>query len=332
MMPLQGDPYTSGGDVKNGDNFPYMPGYGYGGNVYYKVNDGDWSTTAPSATEIGEYTVYYRAAGDAYHRDSDIQSINVTIEDMQELPGSGTPADPYTISSDYEWSILCSQTSEATKDKYYKLTKDIVVSQTRSYNNAFMGEFDGDGHKITFYFVGKGSSFSPFGALEGHSDYYSSEAGNWHYKSAVVKNLTVDGVFASNYGAIAGIATSGSHGVTISNVINNMKMTSLGVGGMDCAGIANISISGGAHLYNCKVSGTFEGTKTTGWRGMCFMNDFWNSTWQGVNVTNCYFVPSFVNVKVDSSNPIRTVCNRQCKSVRRQDSLSISVPLQERYI
>ena len=36
---------------------------------------------------------------------------------------------------------------------------------------------------------------------------------------------------------------------------------------------------------------------------MCFMNDFWNSTWQGVNVTNCYFVPSFVNVKVDSSNP-----------------------------
>ena len=166
-----------------------------------------------------------------------------------------------------------------------------------------MGEFDGDGHEITFYFVGKGSSFSPFGALEGHTDYYSSEAGNWHYKSAVVKNLTVDGVFASNYGAIAGIATSGYHGVTISNVINNMKMTSLGYGGMDCAGIANISISGGAHLYNCKVSGTFEGTNTTGWRGMCFMNDFWNSTWQGVNVTNCYFVPSYVNVKVDSNNP-----------------------------
>ena len=303
IMPLQGDSYTYGGDVEKGGNFPHMPGYGRGGSVYYKVNDGDWSLTAPSAKETGEYTVYYRAAGDAYHRDSDIQSIKVTIEDMQELPGSGTPADPYTISNDYEWSILCSQPSEATKDKYYKLTKDIVVSQTRLYNNAFMGEFDGDGHKITFYFVGKESSFSPFGALEGHSDYYSSEAGNWHYKSAVVKNLTVDGVFASNYGAIAGIATSGSHGVTISNVINNMKMTSLGVGGMDCAGIANISISGGAHLYNCKVSGTFEGTRTTGWRGMCFMNDFWNSTWQGVNVTNCYFVPSFINVKVDSSNP-----------------------------
>ena len=108
MMPLQGDSYTSGGDVEKWGNFPHMPGYGHGGNVYYKVNDGDWSSTAPSATEVGEYTVYYRAVGDPYHRDSDIQSIKVTIEDMQELPGSGTPADPYTISNDYEWSILCS--------------------------------------------------------------------------------------------------------------------------------------------------------------------------------------------------------------------------------
>ena len=130
FMDLQADGYNGGGSLlPRGSSFPYMPGYANNGIAYYKVNDGDWSATPPVATEVGEYTVYYCAVGDAYHSTSDIQSIEVSIVEPQELPGSGTAADPYTISNDLEWSIFCDMRD--TKDKYFKLVDDIVVSENR---------------------------------------------------------------------------------------------------------------------------------------------------------------------------------------------------------
>ena len=107
--------YSTGKGINEWDNFPYMPGYGKNGYVVYKVNDGEWSATPPTATEVGDYTVYYRAAGDNYHRDSEVKTLEVSIVPWQDLPGSGTPADPYTISNDLEWSIFCDMRDTSEK-------------------------------------------------------------------------------------------------------------------------------------------------------------------------------------------------------------------------
>ena len=306
--------YSTGQNIKEWDNFPYMPGYGYNGNVHYKVNDGEWSATPPTATEVGDYTVYYRATGDNYHRDSEIKTLEVKIVPWQELPGSGTPADPYTISNDLEWSIFCDMRD--TADKYFKLVDDIVVSETREslrgpgHPLEFNGVFDGDGHKITLYWVNNsayGYGTSLFGRIIGHSDYYDSEQGGWHYFNPTVKNLILDGIMI-NQDYTAPLAQSIDH-ATVSNIISNMTLVQTGYGGdRDGAGIVHTgalgSVNGGSHYYNIKVGGIFDNNSESSdrkWAGITSMNDFWKSGTDFI-VKDCYVAPECKNIKVSGDN------------------------------
>ena len=51
-----------------------------GGTMQYKVGTGSWSNNLPQATEIGDYTVYYKVKGDNNHYDYDNGSyVTVTI-------------------------------------------------------------------------------------------------------------------------------------------------------------------------------------------------------------------------------------------------------------
>ena len=49
------------------------------GEIQYKLGDGDWSTSLPSATNAGSYTVYYRVIADDDHSDNPGSSVAVTI-------------------------------------------------------------------------------------------------------------------------------------------------------------------------------------------------------------------------------------------------------------
>ena len=49
------------------------------GTIYYKLNNGGWSTSIPTATNAGSYTVYYYVKGDSNHYDSDQSSLTATI-------------------------------------------------------------------------------------------------------------------------------------------------------------------------------------------------------------------------------------------------------------
>ena len=50
-----------------------------GGTMEYKLDDGEWSTALPQATNIGNYTVYYRIIGDDSHLDNTGSSVAVSI-------------------------------------------------------------------------------------------------------------------------------------------------------------------------------------------------------------------------------------------------------------
>ncbi len=72
--PIEGLVYT-------GDNMDLInPGSCSTGTVYYKVDDGEWSTAIPQAKEAGTYTVYYKVVGDRNHADIPEQSFTVTID------------------------------------------------------------------------------------------------------------------------------------------------------------------------------------------------------------------------------------------------------------
>ena len=51
-----------------------------GGELQYSLDGKEYSTTIPTATNAGSYTVYYKAIGDATHTDSDVKGIVVIIK------------------------------------------------------------------------------------------------------------------------------------------------------------------------------------------------------------------------------------------------------------
>ena len=56
------------------------PGSATGGTMQYKLDNGEYSTTIPTATDAGTYTVYYKVVGDENHNDVSEASITVTIK------------------------------------------------------------------------------------------------------------------------------------------------------------------------------------------------------------------------------------------------------------
>lgn len=64
------------------------PGSATGGTMQYKLGNGTYSTTLPTATNAKDYIVYYKVVGDAAHNDTAEQSITVTIG---KAPLAGTP-------------------------------------------------------------------------------------------------------------------------------------------------------------------------------------------------------------------------------------------------
>ena len=64
------------------------PGSTNDGTMQYKLGTGAYSTTLPTATNAGDYTVYYKVVGDATHNDTAEESITVKIG---KAPLTGTP-------------------------------------------------------------------------------------------------------------------------------------------------------------------------------------------------------------------------------------------------
>ena len=76
-----------------------VTGEAAGGEMQYKVNDGEYGTEIPEATNAGAYTVYYKLVGDANHNGVDEQSVTVNV-------AKATP--DYTVPTGLE--ALCGMT------------------------------------------------------------------------------------------------------------------------------------------------------------------------------------------------------------------------------
>lgn len=65
-----------------------IKGHTEGGQMQYRLDGGTYSTTLPTATNAGDYTVYYKVVGNATYNDITEQSITVKIG---KAPLTGTP-------------------------------------------------------------------------------------------------------------------------------------------------------------------------------------------------------------------------------------------------
>lgn len=73
-------PTAKAGLVYNGEALKLITaGSTTGGELQYKLGDGQWGTTVPAATNAGTYTVYYRVAGNNNYNDIAEASLTVSI-------------------------------------------------------------------------------------------------------------------------------------------------------------------------------------------------------------------------------------------------------------
>ncbi|MBP3655157.1 MAG: LPXTG cell wall anchor domain-containing protein [Clostridia bacterium] len=79
------------------------PGTAEGGTLVYSLTqDGEYTETLPTGTDAGDYTVWYKVAGDANHSDTEPQSLTVTIGvsdtvfTLFEVLNGETPATVFT--------------------------------------------------------------------------------------------------------------------------------------------------------------------------------------------------------------------------------------------
>ncbi|MBQ9004160.1 MAG: isopeptide-forming domain-containing fimbrial protein [Eggerthellaceae bacterium] len=96
-----------------GKNLPYTgkpqqlvtAGAASGGAMQYSLDGKTYAAELPTATEPGEYTIYYKVAGDASHVDSQVQTVISTIAEK---------AYPAPTMSNSKGSAFASQTDEIT--------------------------------------------------------------------------------------------------------------------------------------------------------------------------------------------------------------------------
>ena len=77
--------------LHTGENLTLVtPGSSTTGTIMYKINDGQYSSDVPKASDYGVYTIYYKVVGDANHKDVTENSVTSKIADY-------TPPIPKTL-------------------------------------------------------------------------------------------------------------------------------------------------------------------------------------------------------------------------------------------
>ncbi len=124
-----------------------------GGTVEYRLGaNGNYTTTVPTATNAGSYTVWYRVVGDANHTDIEARSISVTIG-VKPLTGatitvdgqiySGTPLEPTVTVKDGDATLVKGTDYTVTYTNNTNVgTATVTVTYKGNYSGTQTANFD----------------------------------------------------------------------------------------------------------------------------------------------------------------------------------------------
>ena len=238
----------------------YAHGISYGGTNYAGGGE-SVSLTLRHGSKTG-YTFggYTASAGTISDTTLTMPDADVTIGAAwtRFLDGTGSDDAPYIIGTTDEWNIFASSVNSGTdfSGKVVKLTSSISVSEMAgiSYDKAFEGIFDGDGHTLTFT---KGTSAEPFA-----EDYCAPFR---HVKNATIKNLHVAGTIYTTQKKAAGIVGESLSALELYNCRSSISIHSSVSGDGTHGGLVS-TLSGENNtvtIEGCVFDGSFATTAGT---------------------------------------------------------------------
>ena len=210
------------------------------------------------------------------------------------IPGKGTKNDPYCIGTLSQWNQFATNVNGGNdySGKYVKLTADIggIKKMVGTAENAFAGEFDGDGHVLTVDIKSEDLYAAPFRHVDG-----------------TIINLSVSGAITTSQkhaGGIVGLATY----LELRNCASDVTITSSVNGDGSHGGLVgliqnpNSATEGYDYtVEGCRFSGKLLGGSTTHCSGLVGYTDIEGV---GLTVRNSLFAPAEVTVSTTGSNTI----------------------------
>jgi PGF-CTERM protein len=192
-----------------------------------------WKTT-DSYPELRTFSDTSGQDGDDGSGGEDTESVQVDV-DSDDLPGSGTEADPYQISNASELQAI-----EDDLDANYTLVTDIDASNTMQWNNGsgfdpvgddesesstpdpFTGSLDGNGYTVTQLTINR--------STESHVGLIGSTGSGALINDISVKNITVSG--SNDVGGLVGNNDESDGTIQNAAVIGTVNSSSFVAGGL----------------------------------------------------------------------------------------------------
>jgi len=238
----------------------YAHGISYGGTNYAGGGE-SVSLTLRHGSKTG-YTFggYTASAGTISGTTLTMPDADVTIGAAwtRFLDGTGSDDDPYIIGTTDEWNIFASSVNggHTFSGEFVKLGTNVSVSEMAgiSYDKAFEGIFDGDGHTLTFT---KGTSAEPF------AEEYCAPFR--HVKNAVIGNLHVDGTIYTSQKKAAGIVGESLSALELYNCRSSISIHSSVSGDGTHGGLVSTLSGSEKDIYidGCVFDGSFATTNGT---------------------------------------------------------------------
>ena len=212
-----------------------------GGTVQYSLDGTNYSTTIPTGTDAGSYTVYYKVVGDSNHTNTSPASVTVTIAKAYAAYTAPAAKTGLTYNGQAQALVDAGSTEDGTMQ--YRLGTGTWGTPVPTATNA--GSY-------TVYYKVVGD--------QNHEDVTEKSVSVTIARKAVT-------VTADNATKVYGAADPGSFTATVSGTVGNDKVTyTLSRAAGENVGAYDITASGNAIQGNYDVSfvkGTFTITKAT---------------------------------------------------------------------
>lgn len=274
------------------------------GTLQYSLNNSTWSTSIPTATNQGSYTVYYKVVGDSNINDVASKSVACSINEKKvtatvtlgktEYTYSGSACEPAVTVKDgstvipaYEYTVSYSNNTNAG-------TATVTISDNTGGNYEVIGS-------ATFSIVkaagvaGVSSRSLTYSRSSQSLATVSGNTGTVHYRlgtsgswSTSIPSATNAGAYtiyyyvdaSANYNSVASSSSPNSVTTNIAQVTPVLSTSPSLVTGLTYTGNAQNLLSGGAMKHSSSdttaVGGTFTYTKQT--NAGTYSNPTWSFT------------------------------------------------------
>lgn len=283
--------------VLEGEGCIFLPVTGYRVGVALQgredIHGIYWTSTASGTAQARDAYIDAAEAHKIWTDESHNRSLGIGVRLVfQYWNGSGTEADPYQITNEYDWNklVYMVRNGNTFSGEYFQLTDDIAITTMvgTDKDHAFNGTFDGAGHTITATLNSSAANCAPFAYTYG----------------ATIKNLHVTGTITTSEANAGGVVgRNGTARLTLTNISCNMTINSNKSGDASHGGLVGYAIN--ATITGCSFTGKLLGENSSRFGGLVGWKS--NTSGSSVNFIDCLFAPTQVTMNASSSKTFAVI-------------------------